>query len=208
MPLAAERRTIELPQFCVRAGLSSLNNEQRTVEATVSTGVAVLRRDWLTGEKWWERLSMEPDHIRLDRLNSSAPILDTHSGWSLSQQLGVVVERTARVVGKRLAATLRFSKRSDVTPIWNDVMDGIYRNTSLGYQTYRLEDIGKKDGIPVRLATDWEPHEVSMVPMPADVGAQTRDGKPTALHMCVIETRGDDDADRERWLRLARRRWA
>jgi hypothetical protein len=29
---------------------------------------------------------------------------------------------------------------------------------------------------PVRTAVDWEPYEISMVPMPADTGARVRTG--------------------------------
>jgi hypothetical protein len=174
-------RTIELPALAVRADVEpkSLNDEARTVELIFTTGAAVLRRDWWTGQAYYEKLSLDPDHVRLKRLNAGAPLLDTHSGWSLASQLGVVEDGTAVVNGKRGVATVRFSKRDEVQPIWQDVKDRIIRNVSVGYAVYEYDETpGKKGDYPTRTAVDWEPFEVSLVPMPADAGAQTRAGKP------------------------------
>lgn len=211
-PAAVQSRTEDLAPLCVRAGLQTIDKQTRTVELVFTTGAAVRRYDWRSGQFFLEKLSLDPAHVRLERLNAGAPLLDTHSGWSLSSQLGVVEDGTAKVSGKRGTATVRFSRRPDVEPVWGDVQDRIVRNVSVGYVVYTYEETqAKGNRLAERLAIDWEPYEISMVPMPADTGAQTRDGKPSddqriRTYPCEILIRtepSDDDADRMRRFRLA-----
>jgi len=196
VPQAAQARTIELPAFSVRAAITSskIDLDKRTVPLTFTTGAPVQRYDWETGTRYIEKLSMKPEHVRLERLNSGAPLLDSHSGWSLASQLGVVEDGTAEMSGRKGTATVRFSKRSDVEPFFQDVVDRVIRNVSVGYLVHKYEETpAKGNGLPTRTAVDWEPYEISMVPMPADAGAQTRDGKPISTHPCVIETRAEQE---------------
>ncbi len=196
---ALERRTVDLPPLSVRAAIApkSIDEESRKVGVTFTTGAPVTRWDWMTGTRYIEKLSMDPAHVRLGRLNSGAPLLDTHSAYALSSVMGVVEDDTAKLSGKKGEAVVRFSRRDDVEPYWQDVKDRVIRNVSVGYIVHRYEETpGKDNKLPVRLAVDWEPYEISLVPMPADAGAQTRDGKPAegthaSLHPCVIETRGE-----------------
>lgn len=192
-----QQRTIDLPALSVRASItpSSIDTKDRTIDVDFSTGAAVRRFDWDKYEAFIEKLSMKPEHVRLDRLNSRAPVLDTHMGGSLRSMLGVVEPDSAKMSGRKGTATLRFSKRPEVDPIFRDIEDGIIGNVSVGYVVHRYEETpGKNGGLPTRLAVDWEPYEVSMVPMPADVGAQTRDGKPAGtLTPCIIATRSEQE---------------
>lgn len=187
-------RTVNLPPLSFRADLTpaSVNTDKRTVDLTFSTGAAVERRDWWTGDRYIEKLSLEPGAVRLGRLNAGGPLLDSHSAYSVRDMLGAVVPGTAKVANKLGAATVQFSQREDVAPIWRDVQDGLIRNVSVGYRVYTFEETRAKDGaLPTRLATDWEPFELSMVPMPADPGAQTRDGKTLETNPCQIIVRGE-----------------
>lgn len=171
----------ELAPLAFRAALrpGSINEEDRTVDLVWTTGAAVKRYDWRTGEYFMEELSLKPGHVRLARLNSGGPLLNTHSGYSLSDVLGVVEDNSARLVDGEGIATVRFSRRPDAEPIWQDVRDKIVRNVSVGYTVHRYEETPASNGqLAIRKAVDWEPHEISMVPMPADIGAQTRSGRP------------------------------
>jgi len=196
--------TVQMPPLSIRANVASVNPEKRTVELIFSTGAPVERMDWWSGKRYIETLSMNPDHVRLDRLNSGAPLLDAHSAWSVNDQLGVVEPNTARIEKKQALATVRFSTRDAVEPIWQDVKGGIIRSVSVGYRIHKFEETtGKEGAIPTRLATLWEPYEVSLVPMPADVGARVRQGDRLDTNPCVITTRDDFDADRVRRFKLA-----
>src|SRR5512147_2408738 len=75
-------------------------------------------------------------------------------------------------------ATVRFSARDDVEPLWQDVRAGIIRNVSVGY-TVRAYEVIEQDGqVPVWRAIDWQPVELSAVPVGADGGAGFRQSQP------------------------------
>jgi len=189
--------------LAIRAAVGKIDEETRSVELVFSTGAAVERYDWWTGKRYLEKLSLKKDHVRLERLNAGAPLLDAHSAWSIHDQIGVVETDSVRLTAKEARATVRFSRRETVEPIWTDVRDGIIRNVSVGYRVHKFEeDQGKDNKLPVRTAIDWEPYEISMVPMPADVGAQVRSGDRSHANTCLI-VRSCADDDRLRRLRFA-----
>src|SRR6185436_2217462 len=199
---AAASTTVDMLPLCVRADVSSVNENDRTVELVFSTGAGVERYDYRLG-RYIEKLSLKKGDVRLGRLNSgAAPVLDTHSAWSISDQIGVVEPNSIKFVDGEGRATVRFSKRETVEPIWQDVKDRIIRNVSIGYIVHRfLEDKGDDAKIPTRTAVDWEPYEISMVPMPADAGAQVRNEDKAKTNRCVIlRTITNEDADRMRRL--------
>lgn len=178
----------------VRAMVSSIDTEKRTVHVTFSTGAPVERYDWVSGRRFREVLSLDPAHVRLERLNAGAPVLDSHSGWSLRDVLGTVERGTAAIEKGVGVAQLRFSSRADVDPVFRDIQDRILGAVSIGYRVYKfVEEAGKDGAIPTRTAVDWEPFEVSMVPMPADVGAKVRSGDTGFTNPCAIETRAHEE---------------
>ena len=109
-------------------------------------------------------------------------------------------------------ATVRFSDRADVEPIWRDVASGIVRNVSVGYAV-RSYEITETDGQPpVWRAVDWQPLELSAVPIGADAaagfraaGQQATQPTETVIHPCHLlrrtrgaHSRGADDDPRRR----------
>jgi hypothetical protein len=81
--------------------------------------------------------------------------------------MGVVRRAWAeKATGK---ATIQFSKRDAVTPIWNDVRAGIIQNLSPGMWIYKKVDTTPKGQERKEFtATDWEPFEISLLPIPGD----------------------------------------
>lgn len=210
MPQPQQR--VDMVPLDVRAMVSSVNAEKRTFDLTWTTGADVVRFDWETGRRFLERLSTDPKHVRLERLNSGAPLLDSHSAYSVANQLGVVEDDSASVNGKTGRATVRFPKAEDdpdADRIFRKVADKIIRNVSAGYRVHKFEDAGvdKRTNLPILIASDWEPFEISMVPMGADAGARTRSSKDVQTNPCVIVRMNDlADADRIRLLQLVRAR--
>ena len=221
-------QTINLPPFFVRAGLSSIREDDRTVDVVFSTGAAVDRLDAF-GQRFREVLGMQPGNVRLGRLNAGAPVLDSHANYSVSNILGAVVQGSAVLRQGSGLAKLRFSQRAEVLPIWRDIVDGILRFVSVGYRVHKYEESAGADRVPVRTAVDWEPYEISLVPMPADAGAAVREAADTLNRCLVVPAHGvsvspadaervkrlerakaeqlrSDDADRNRRLEAARRR--
>lgn len=199
-----------LPSLDLRASVATVDAERRTAELIFTTGAAVERVEWYSGKRYLEVLSLDPKHVRLARLNSGAPLLDTHSRYSVHNIIGAVVPDSARVQKSGGVATVQFSRRPELEPIFQDVRDGIIRFVSVGYHVHKfLEGQGKDQQIPTRTAVDWEPFEVSMVAMPADPGAQVRAGAGVVGVTgwpCEIERQDVDDADRDRRYRWAQAR--
>jgi hypothetical protein len=171
-----EKITRDIPNLELRAAFvaSSVNDEKRTVDVTWTTGAKVLR-GWY--DKFWEELSLDPAHVRMERLQSGrAPLLGSHDSYSLGGVIGVV-ER-ANVSGKVGTATVRFARAEDspeADRIFRLVKDGIISNVSVGYSVIRFEkteDVSEK--IPTYRAVDWEPYELSLVAIGADAGSSTR----------------------------------
>jgi hypothetical protein len=206
--MARAAQTVDLPPLCFRAELLSVDVESRTVDLVFTTGAGVERYDYNSGRRYLEVLSMDPKHVRLDRLNQAGPLLDSHSAWSVGDVFGAIVEGSARMEKGRGLGKVKFSRRPDVEPYFQDVVDGVLRAVSIGYRVHKfLEDAGKDNKLPVRTAIDWEPYEVSLVPMPADVGARVRSGDKSLLNPCLVLRTAGDDADRLRRFRLAQARF-
>lgn len=144
---------------------STANKENRTVELVWTTGSRVFRSDLWEGS-FYEELAVTPEAVRLERLNSGAPFLNSHNQNTLSDVLGVVEK--AWVANGEGRAIVRFSQRAEVDPIWSDVANGIIRNVSVGYRVNKFEKVGESDGVPVMRATDWLPFEISAVCTGAD----------------------------------------
>ena len=184
-----KKRKVQLPSLQFRAALQTVNNEARTVETVFSTGADVLRSEFWTGEEYIERLSMEKKAIRMDRLTSgAAPVLNTHNSYSLDDAIGVVT--SARIKDGQGVAELRFAKDDpDADRAWNKISQGVLQNVSVGYRVHKYEET-EEDGMKVRTARDWEPFEISVVPMGADPGAQLRAEDTAERNDCVITRSG------------------
>ena len=142
--------------------------EARTVEVVWSTGAPVRRRD-MAGP-YIERLSLDPQAVDLSRLEG-ASVLDAHRQTAVRDVLGSV--RSAAVDGKRGTALIQFSARPEVEPVWQDVLAGILRHVSVGYSVEEWAET-TENGARVLTAVRWTPHEISLVPTPADPGAHIR----------------------------------
>jgi hypothetical protein len=192
---------IELQSLDLRATVSTVDVEKRTAELIFSTGAAVDRTEWMSGKRYREVLSLDPAHVRLDRLNNGAPLLDSHSAESVDDIIGTVIPGSARVANGSALARVRFSKRDKADKVFRDVADKIVQSVSVGYRVHKyVEDTPKDSSLPTRTAVDWEPYELSMVAMPADTGARVRAAATSELQQrgypCVLEraeiVRGDD----------------
>ena len=82
--------TIDLALQARAMALGNADAEKRSVDIVWSTGSRVMRFDWLRDEQFIEESSVEPKHVRMERLRSGAPLLDSHMRHSLASQIGVV----------------------------------------------------------------------------------------------------------------------
>ncbi|WP_018264036.1 HK97 family phage prohead protease [Methylobacterium sp. WSM2598] len=156
---------------------ASFDPETNTIEVVWTTGATVRRIDEITGREFDETLSMEPGAVRLDRLNAGAPFCDAHSTEKLSTILGSVVPGSARIEGGRGICTVQLSRAPSVSDSVVKIREGVIRNVSVGYVVHAAETEPQGGDVPSVIVTDWEPMEISAVPVPADVGSQIRSNR-------------------------------
>lgn len=174
-----QNRAMPMMQRAATVQPSSIDLEARTVRVQYTSGAAVFRqRFW--DEDFYEELSTDKGHVRLDRFQQGAvPVLNSHRNYDLSNVMGTVLE------ADETHALLKFSERDDVEGYWKDIVAGIIRNVSVGYVVHRFQDV-TPDGDKVKRlrAIDWEPYEISMVAVPADAGAGVRHKEEN--HPCIV----------------------
>jgi HK97 family phage major capsid protein len=136
---------------------AAIDEEARTAELSFSSEAPV--------ERWFgtEVLSHERGHVDLVRLNTSAPLLVNHNQ---DDQVGVIDHATLK--DKRGVAVVRFSSSARGNEIFQDVVDGIRNLVSVGYTVRKFEEEDVGGGRVIVRALDWTPHEISLVPVPAD----------------------------------------
>lgn len=180
-PLKAEQRH-EMPALQMRAFVApaSLNEEKRTVKVQYASEEPCLRFDWWLGS-YYEILAIGESNVRLGRMKSGAPALNSHRSRDLVDVVGVVEPEDVTTT----ECTVRFASDEGSEPVYRKVKDGIIRNVSVGYVVHKYQDI-TEPGAEVRTlkAVDWEPMEVSFVPIPADPNAGVRSN--TEKNTCII----------------------
>ncbi|MBR0670524.1 prohead protease/major capsid protein fusion protein [Neoroseomonas soli] len=185
------------PDRLPTAGQSIVAQRAITTPATVDRAARTVEVVWSTGARArnfvpalgliTEELEMSPNAVRMDALRSGrAPVLDTHRRGGARDVLGRVV--AARLERGRGYATLQFSAAADVEPIWQRIADGTLRAVSVGYRVHRYEPRpDAATGETVHRAVDWEPFEISVVPVPVDRDAAVRGEAPQGAPAIAIE---------------------
>ncbi|MDX8513539.1 HK97 family phage prohead protease [Mesorhizobium captivum] len=179
---------IRLPKMLrdaeVRAG--SFDEAANTIEVIWTTGATGRRYSWSDGE-FDEELVVSANAVRLDRLNAGAPFLDTHGTWSLTDILGSVVRGSAKISGGKGIATVKLSNAADAVDRVARIKEGTASNISVGYRIHAVERKEVDGKVPLHRVIDWEPWELSAVPIPFDPGAQVRSGAAPELFECRVE---------------------
>ena len=135
-----------------------IDEEKRTVRMGVSSEEPVERS---FGK---EVLSHKAEDINMSFIQSkTAPLLLDHD---MTKQIGVIEEFRLDEKQKRTTALVRFGKSNLAREVFQDVVDGIRMNVSLGYRIDKMERTEKDDETYYRAA--FTPMEVSMVSIPAD----------------------------------------
>lgn len=137
---------------------SSVNVEARTVQLAFASETPY--------ERYWgvEILECTPGAMRQGRLRSGANLLCDHNP---SDVVGVI--ESVEIGADRVArAVVRFGKSARAEEVFQDVIDGIRRNVSVGYMIHKAVLVETKEGVETYRVTDWEPYENSLVSIPAD----------------------------------------
>jgi len=177
---------------------ASVNEAARTVELAFASETPY-ERSWGV-----EILDCVDTSMRLGRLKSGANLLcdhDTRDVVGVVESVTVGADRVAR-------ALVRFGKSVRASEVFQDVVDGIRVNVSVGYMIHAAVLVGETDGVETYRVTDWEPYEVSLVSVPADASVgvgRSADIPATSEKACIeisicvdtsdeCETETEDDA--------------
>ena len=156
--LEEERKAlVEVLHRAMDMSAKSVDEKKRTVEIAVSSELAV---DRSFGK---EILVHESGAIDMGFVASGrAPLLLDHDP---ERQIGVI--ESVELSGDRvLRAKVRFGRSALAQEVFQDVVDGIRSNVSVGYRVNKMErSTTNKDEYLVR---SWSPLEVSVVSIPAD----------------------------------------
>jgi HK97 family phage major capsid protein len=152
-PAPGQRITREL-----RLTERAIDLEARTVDLAFASETPV--------ERWYgyEILQCKPENVRLARINNAGALLCNHE-WD--EQIGVVVNAAVAPDG-RCRATVKFSRAAAAEEFFQDVIDGIRQLVSVGYLIHAVEERTEAN-VTTYTITDWEPYEISLVSVPADV---------------------------------------
>lgn len=168
----------------------AIDVEARTVELAFASETPIERGYWM---RYDEILKCSAEAVDTSRLLSGGPLLCEHDPEC---QIGVVED--VRIEDKVCRATVRFSKNSEAEEEFQDIIDGIRQNVSVGYMIKSEVLFSRTDEKDTYLVDKWIPYEISIVSMPADTNVgvgrsykhsreeeynQPRQGDPEGLGM-------------------------
>ena len=149
--------TVEVSHRAMEMEAKTIDEDTRRVRIAISSDEPVSRSFGM------EVLEHSEEAINLSFLASGrAPLLLDHDP---EKQIGVIESVDLDSSARRLRATVRFGKGALAKEAFDDVMDGIRANISVGYAINKLE---RKDK-DTYVAKSWMPMEASLVSIPADV---------------------------------------
>jgi HK97 family phage major capsid protein len=147
---------VEVSHRAMELEAKTIDEETRKVRIAISSEAPVSRSFGM------EVLEHSDEAIDLSFLASGrAPLLLDHDP---EKQIGVIESVELDGSARRLRATVRFGKGALAREAFDDVVDGIRANISVGYAINKLE---RKDK-DTYVAKSWKPMEASLVSIPAD----------------------------------------
>ncbi len=152
-----QNRSINTQDFEIR----EIDEENRTFEISFSSETPV--------ERWgaYEVLSHKSGAVMLERINTTGCLLFNHNRDMI---LGKVIK--AKINKKRGTATVQFADSEAAEPYYQLVKSGMLRGVSVGYVIHEMVRTVKGKGenaVTTYTATKWEPIEISIVSVPADI---------------------------------------
>ena len=183
------KEVISLDYRAIHLDEKTIDQANRTVRVGVSSEEPVKRQFGM------EVMDHTKENMNLEFLNSGrAPLLLDHD---MEKQIGVVESVELDENARRLRASVRFGKGERASEVFNDVVDGIRQNISVGY---RIDGKVKREDDPeeyYRVKTT--PMEISIVSIPADqsslVGVGRSSSEPLKSTIQIKEKRMSENID-------------
>ena len=140
---------------------ATVNTDARTVEICFATETPY--------ERYWgvEILDCKQGSVRTQRLKSGCNLIMDHD----CRDVVGVVDSFSFGADLCVRAVVRFGKSARAQEIFGDVADGIRTNVSVGYMIHKAILQSENEGVGTYRVTDWEPYEVTLTSVPADINA-------------------------------------
>ena len=155
------KRFLEAKQFTTRElNQDLIDEEKRTVRIALTSETPVMR------SFGYEILSHDAEDIDMSFMASGrSPLLLDHDP---EKQIGVIESYSLDSNTRRTLAQVRFGRSDLATEVFNDVLDGIRQNVSVGYQVTKMrKDENEKNTYRV----SFFPMEASIISIPADMSS-------------------------------------
>lgn len=152
------------------ASEQSLLAENLVLEFPFSSEEPYLRSSYWD-EPWVEVLGHADGECDLTRLMDGAPVLSNHGRYGTGDSPLLLLGTTQRawIENGRGYVEVKLSRREGMEGLVQDILDGIVRNVSVGYQILERTLVKQAEGMPDEYrVTKWLPMEVSIVDIPAD----------------------------------------
>lgn len=143
-----------------RLDRAKIDKEARTVEMSFASEEPV--------DRWYGReiLDITTEACDLTRLRNGGAALVNHD-WDC--QVGVVLQPTIDAGSRKARCLVKFSRSDEGEEIFQDVIDGIRSLVSVGYIVRKMVLASVDGDVETHRITDWQPYEVSIVSVPADI---------------------------------------
>ncbi|ATQ56549.1 phage major capsid protein [Paracoccus yeei] len=143
---------------------SSYDDDAGTIEIVYSAGARVDRGYYL------EDLVVSEDAIETSRLDAGAVHL-IRDHMPFGDPVGRIISH--RVEDGKAIAVVKLSSGDANASTVSDIKSGVVRFVSVGYVPLETE-VDESGDVTVITVRRWMPIEISLTPIPADIGAQTR----------------------------------
>lgn len=140
------------------AEVQKIDSDSRVISVAFATETPVSRI--IDDELYYEILVCDDNSVDRDRINNRGAVLFNHDHNKL---LGVVL-RTSIDADRVCRADIKISSSGLGNTMWDLIQEGILSHVSVGYNVYDYRMEGNNI-----IVTDWEPHEISLVAVPADL---------------------------------------
>ncbi|EOZ6609977.1 TPA: hypothetical protein J1460_001661 [Escherichia coli] len=140
------------------AEVQKIDSNSRVISVAFATETPVSRI--IDDELYYEILVCDDNSVDRDRINNRGAVLFNHDHNKL---LGVVL-RTSIDADRVCRADIKISSTGLGNTMWDLIQEGILSHVSVGYNVYDYRMEGNNI-----IVTDWEPHEISLVAIPADL---------------------------------------
>ena len=165
-----------------------IDKDKRTIDLSFSSEEPV--------DRWWgvEILDHQKKSVNLRRLKRGGALLIDHD---MKNQVGVIEEVSIDEADRKGRANVRFGRSAKAEEIFQDVLDGIRSNVSVGYQINEaVIEREAKGELSTYRVTDWEPYEISLVSVPADINVGVGRGDDEGKEIKIKIPMGRKEEDR------------